>query len=39
MASLAAVSCIKEKDSLVIVSMTSEVDVPGPLTVHITSVP
>ena len=36
MASLAAVSCIKQKDSLVIVGMTSEVDIPGPLMVHIT---
>jgi len=34
--SLAAVSCIKEKDSLVIVAMTSEVDIPGPITVRIT---
>jgi hypothetical protein len=34
--SLAAVSCIKQKDSLVIVAMTSEIAISGPITVRVT---
>ena len=33
---LATVSCIKQKDSLVIVGMTAETTIPGPIQVHIT---
>ena len=33
--SLAAASCIKEKDSLVIVSMTADMEIPGPIQVRV----
>jgi hypothetical protein len=33
---VAGASCIKEKDSLVIVAMTAEMDIPGPFQVHVT---
>src|SRR5947209_3056627 len=35
-ASLAPASCIKQKDSLMVVAMTAEVNIPGPLQVHVT---